>query len=923
MNLIGSYNYALVALSVLIAMFASYAALDLAGRLTAARGWTRAVWLLGGAGAMGTGIWSMHYIGMLAFILPVPVAYHWPTVLLSLFAAILASVSALYVVSQQKMGALRAFAGSVLMGAGIAGMHYIGMDAMRLPAMCRYDPFLVILSVVFALLISLAALWITFHLRVEKARIGWRKIAGAVVMGAAIPIMHYTGMAAASFTPSDMPVDMSYAVSISTLGAAGIAAATLLVLGLALLTSWVDKRFTAQALELQEEKLRKSEAYLAEAQRLSHTGSFGWRVSTGEINWSEETFRIFQYDRTMKPTVELILQRVHPEDASLVKQSIERASQQGKDFDFEHRLLMPDGSVKYVHVVAHALSNDPGRREFVGAVMDVTGQHQSRAALEKAFGEIKKSEGRLQLVIDTIPGMVWSGLPDGTFDFVNEPWLRYLGCSWEELSARGGLVSVVHPDDVEEGVANWKATRAVGRHTDHELRMRRADGQYCWFLARALPLRDELGNIIKWYGTATDIEDRKRAEMLLAGEKQLLEMIARGDSRALILDALCRLVEELASGSLSSILLLDPNTNCLRHGAAPSLPASYIEAIDGSAIGPSEGSCGTAAYRAEPVIVSDIATDPLWADYRELALAHGLRACWSTPILSSEGRVLGTSAIYYREPRSPNPLEQNLMEQITNLASIAVEREQAEEALHKAQAELAHVTRVMTMGELVASIAHEVNQPLGAIVTNGHACVRLLSREVPDLNKSREVIERMIRDGMRASEVIKRIRDLLHKAPPEKVVMNINEAIQEVIALVSSDVLRSKVELKTELAADLPPVVGDRIQLQQVMLNLILNGKEAMSGVQSHPRELLVSSGKRGSDEVVVAVRDSGAGLDPKSVERIFDPFFTTKSEGMGLGLSISRTIIEAHGGTLWATQNGDKGATIQFTLPPGSGSEL
>ena len=326
---------------------------------------------------------------------------------------------------------------------------------------------------------------------------------------------------------------------------------------------------------------QRSEAYLAEAQRLSHTGSFGWRVSTGEILWSEETFRIFQYDRTTKPTVELVLQRVHPEDAALVKQTIERASQDGKDFDFEHRLLMPDGSVKHVHVVAHALSDESGSIEFVGAVMDVTEQHQARAALERAFDEIKKSEDRLRLVIDTIPGMVWSGLPDGTFDFVNQPWLRYLGCSWEELSARGGLVSVVHPDDVEESVDRWNATRATGRHTDHELRMRRADGQYRWFLTRALPLRDELGNIVKWYGTATDIEDRKRAEMLLAGEKRLLEMIARGDSRALILDALCRLVEELASGSLSSILLLDPNANRLRHGAAPSLPMHYTEAIDG------------------------------------------------------------------------------------------------------------------------------------------------------------------------------------------------------------------------------------------------------------------------------------------------------------------------------------------------------
>jgi NO-binding membrane sensor protein with MHYT domain/signal transduction histidine kinase len=382
MNFSCSHDYTIVALSVLIAMFASYAALDLAGRVTAAGGWTRAVWLLGGAGAMGIGIWSMHYIGMLACMLPVPVAYHWPTVLLSLFPAILASVIALYVVSRRKMGAFQAFAGSVLMGAGIASMHYIGMAAMRLPATLQYNSFLVVLSVVFAVLISLAALWITFHFRDEKAEIGWRKTAGAVLMGGGIASMHYIGMAAASFTPSAISADLSRAVSISTLGTAGIAAATLIVLGLALLTAWVDRRFAAQALKVQEEKLQHSEAYLSEAQRLSHTGSFGWRISSGEITWSEETFRIFQFDRTKKPTVELILQRVHPEDAALVKQTIERASQDGKDFDFEHRLLMPDGSIKHLHIVAYAERDKSGEfTEFIGVIMDITERKRAEEAL--------------------------------------------------------------------------------------------------------------------------------------------------------------------------------------------------------------------------------------------------------------------------------------------------------------------------------------------------------------------------------------------------------------------------------------------------------------------------------------------------------------------------------------------------------------
>jgi PAS domain S-box-containing protein len=244
------------------------------------------------------------------------------------------------------------------------------------------------------------------------------------------------------------------------------------------------------------------------------------------------------------------------------------------------------------------------------------------------------------------------------------------------------------------------------------------------------------------------------------------------------------------------------------------------------------------------------------------------------------------------------------------------ERKRAEEALCQAQAELAHAARLTTLGELTASIAHEVNQPLGAIVTNGEACLRLLARESPDLPKSREVVERMIRNGMRASDVITRIRALLQKRDAEKALLNVNEIIHEVTALTSTELSKSEIHVQTVLAADLPPVLGDRVQLQQVILNLILNAKEAMSGVGWQPRELCITSRTSASGEAVVAVRDSGSGLDPRDCDRIFDAFFTTKAAGLGLGLSISHRIIEAHGGRLWAAPNEDQGATIQFALP-------
>ena len=254
--MIGYYDYRLVALSVLIAVLASYTALDLAGRTTAARGRVRLTWLAGGATAMGVGIWSMHYIGMLAFSLPVLVLYDWPTVLLSLMAAVFAAAVALFVVSRKKMGWPQALAGSAIMGSGIATMHYTGMAAMRLPAKCSYDLRLLILSVVLAIVISLVALWLTFRFREDAKAFAWWKTASAIVMGAAIPVMHYTGMAAARFTPSTVVPDTAHAVSTSTLGITGVTAVTLLVLGVAVLTSAVDRRFSAQRLQLDASERR-------------------------------------------------------------------------------------------------------------------------------------------------------------------------------------------------------------------------------------------------------------------------------------------------------------------------------------------------------------------------------------------------------------------------------------------------------------------------------------------------------------------------------------------------------------------------------------------------------------------------------------------------------------------------------------------
>ena len=739
-NLIGSYNYALVALSVLIAMFASYAALDLAGRVTAASGWTRAVWLLGGAVAMGTGIWSMHYIGMLAFVLPVPVAYHWPTVLLSLLAAILASVVALGVVSRQKMGALRALAGSVLMGTGIASMHYIGMAAMRLPAICQFSSFLVVLSVVFAVLISLAALWIAFHFRNQKTGIGREKLAGAVVMGAAIPVMHYTGMAAASFTRSDMPVDLSRAISISILGTIGIAAVTFVVLGLALLTSSVDRRFTAQTLELQEEKLKRSEAYLAEAQRLTHTGSWAWEVAGRHpLHLSEEWYRIYGFDPESGPLAfEQLLRRAHPEDRARWKGALDRAIDAKSDYELEFRIVLPDGTTKYIHTVGHPVFNASGDLvQFVGSSTDIT--------------ERKRAEQATRLL---------AAIVESSHDAIVSKSLNGVITSWNNGAER---------------LFGYTAEEAVGQNI------------------------------------TLIIPPERRHE-----ERMIVEQLTRGER------------------------------------------------------------------------IDDFETVRMRKDGSLLDVSLTI-----SPMKDASGRVVGAS----------------------KLARDITERKRAEEALRQAQTDLAHASRLTTMGEFTASLAHEVKQPIAAAVTNANTCVRWITREEPDLKEAREAACRIVKDAQRATEIINRVRLLFKKGTPQRELLDVNEVAREIIVLMGDEASRHSISVRMELAEDLPHVVGDRVQLQQVLMNLIVNGVDAMHGVEG-PRELIIKSQPAENNELLLSVSDTGIGLPQHQADQIFNAFFTTKTHGTGMGLRISRSIIESHGGRLWAAENSPRGASFCFTLP-------
>ncbi len=618
----GSYDYRLVALSVFIAVSTSYAALDLGGRVTAARGWKRSTWLLGGAVTMGLGIWSMHFTGMLAFSLPVAVAYHWPTVLLSLLAAMTGSAIALYVVSREKAGRVQVLVGGILMGLAIVGMHYIGMAAMRLSATCQYSFLLVAVSILIAIVASLSALVFTFDYREEFRGTTLAKVMSATVMGIAISLMHYIGMASARFVSSTVILDLSEAVSVSSLGLFGISFGTLIVQTVAVLTSSMDRRLAAGAQELQtSQRFRQIADILKDVLVLS------------KADLSEVLFVNRAYETIWGRTVESLyadpdswLEGVHPEDLGRVENHVQTLSEGRAVENLEYRVIRPDGSMSWVRLRAYPVLDEQGRCNRVVAIVheftmrkraeearrEIEEQYRTvvdtaidavvsidensqiifvNPAMTKLFGyesaelvaqpltalmpgslrdahkaalqsylttgerhlnwqgaeltglrkdgvefpvevtfaettrqgrriftgfvrditERKRAEDRLREAIDTIPALVWSALPDGSRDFSNRTWMEYSGLSRDEALG-WGWTKAVSPEDCAIFMDEWRRALAAEEPFEKEVRFRRADGEYRWFLIRAVPLRNAEGEIVKWYGTSSDIEELKRAE---------------------------------------------------------------------------------------------------------------------------------------------------------------------------------------------------------------------------------------------------------------------------------------------------------------------------------------------------------------------------------------------------------------------------
>jgi PAS domain S-box-containing protein len=770
-----------------------------------------------------------------------------------------------------------------------------------------------------------------------------------------------------------------------------------------------------------EAALRRSEQYLAEAQRLSHTGSFGWNVANGKIYWSRETFRIFGYEPASTITIDEVVKRTHPDDQPFMRQVIDRVSHERAEFDFEHRLLMPDGSIKYIHVVGHPAVDEAGHFEFVGAVTDVT---ERRAALEEisqrthelaaANDELKKevaerrraedalreTERASRLIVETIPGLVAIMTPAGEVGFVNHQLGEYCGQSLEEMR-QWGTNGTVHPADLPRVIQVFTAAITSGDPYDFEARIRRFDRVYRWFQIRGLPLRDISGHIVRWYVLLADVDERKRAEEALAASERNLKLIidtipalawsARPDGSAEFfsqhyldfvglsaeqsrgwgwavavhpedLSALAatwqRIMASEAPGEAEARLrrhdgeyrwflfraspLRDESGTIVewygvntdiedRKRAEAELKRAYDSFADaqrlsktGSFITDLVGDDHNWSEEAYRIFEFDPATKVTVERIREFihpddlpsfdaVIARGLtgmNVSFGFRIVTARGAVKHVRGVaHVTDQIDGRPMFIGALQDVT-------ESMVAEEALNRARAELTHVARVTSLSTLTASIAHEVNQPLSGIITNASTCLRMLDVIPPDIEGARETARRTIRDGNRASDVITRLRALFSKKEFTLEPLDLNEATREVVALSLSELQRNRVVLQSELADDLPRIIGDRVQLQQVLLNLLRNAWEAMNGVDDRPRHLLIRTEREAGDHVRAMVRDAGVGIDRQAMDKLFDAFYTTKSGGMGIGLSVSRSIVERHHGRLWADANDGPGATFSFSIP-------
>lgn len=544
----------------------------------------------------------------------------------------------------------------------------------------------------------------------------------------------------------------------------------------------------------------------------------------------------------------------------------------------------------------------------------------ARASAELERNRVEQAlvdnESRYRALYEDNPSMYFTVDAQGIVLSVNRFGADQLGYTPQQLVGRSVLDIVYETDRqiVREHLA--KCMKNPGKLHGWEFRKIRQDGSILWVheTGRSVPGNDNGDAVVLI--VCEDITNQKQADELMRIQTKVLEMTAKGVEMAQTLNTLCHFIEQMVSDGICSVMLVDGRTGSLRFEAGPNVSEAYGVAVDGLMPAENAASCGTAAYLGEPVYVADTLVDPRWSDFRDFAIRFGIRGCWSVPIFVDSDIAVGSFAISLSNPGGPDAFQRQVLETASRLASIVLGRQRAKEQMQQHQEELAHVTRLSTVGELASGLAHEINQPLAAISNYVQACAGELRSGHWDQKELVGTMAKASSQCHRASRIISRLRDFVAKRAPQRSKVDINHIIHEAMDFMQSDPRSDRVEFQLNLGKQVQLVEADGIQIEQVIINLAKNSLEAMAENQSYRRRLMIQTVPLDAKAVRVLLKDTGSGLPDGQGNKVFDPFFTTKSGGMGMGLSISRTIVESHGGRMAVVENAGRGVTFHFTLP-------